>query len=304
LFRIRPLLAWLFLATFGCELALVLVTRPEGVSHGAVFARYTIITIPVALLLSSIALAEATRWLAERIPKYRWTSFACVAGFLLALFLYGPLPQIYAIPNDFTNHSAFQSDYRGVDWSRSPMESVYPGFTITETQIPSFYRWLATQTRIGSIIEYPFDVCDFNNLYYYYQHFHRKRVLAGYCHNRPQSGYIINPKPGKDFAVGLLNADEILGFIADRAKVRFRNMVDIDDPAALSRTEAQVIVFHKYIRALKILPHERFGAVEARWHRVEDIAFEFRMRFGSPIYEDDQLVCFRLAETTAMPANK
>lgn len=293
LFKDTRQLGWIFLSTIGGYCVLLLASRPPGIHRGAVLLRYMIVAVPIALLLASVAMD----YLLKRLEKMKGGKFGIpVLGtgtFLICLYATGPLPAIYAAPNDFTNHSAFQGSYKKHTWEHSEALSVYPDFSINQDQIPPFYRWLSGQ-NIKAIVEYPFDVCDYNDLFYYYQHFHKKRVIAGYCRNRELFGSTAPRQPGEDrFAIGMLYPDGVLSRVTDPRKLVFRNMVDIDDAVALSQCSANVIVLHKYIVALKLMPH-RLGTVPVHWNPVDYFRAKFEKTFGSPLYEDEQLVCFRI----------
>jgi hypothetical protein len=70
-------------------------------------------------------------------------------------------------------------------------------------------------------------------------------------------------------------------------------MVDLDDRDALSRCGAEVVVLHKYMVALKIMPGQ-MGTIPVHWSPVDYFRAQFIQDFGPPIYENEQLVCFRI----------
>lgn len=218
------------------------------------------------------------------------------------LYVTGPLPAQHVFPNNFTNHSAFQGSYRHKTWEYSEANSVYPAFSVKADQIPEFYHWLGRQTNTEAIVEYPFDVCDYNDLYYYYQHFHGKRVIAGYCRDPALIGYGYNvphDPSNSRFSVGTLPADMILNRVADPAKLKFRNMVEVTDPAVLLRCHADFIILHKYTVALKTIlgsakAPSTYDTIRIYFRSVALLVPRFEAAFGQPVYEDEQIICFRL----------
>ena len=213
----------------------------------------------------------------------------------------GPLLARQMLSNNFNNHSAFQGTYRHLTWERSKANSVYPAYSISQDQVPPFYHWLRSQTNIETVVEYPFDTCDFNDLLYYYQHFHRKQVIAGYCTDPTLIGfeYALPNGDQSRFTIGMLCADAPLSLVAEPKKLKFRNMVDVRNITALLCSNADCIIMHKYIMALKIVPGDAktasiYSTIRVYYRSVRLLAPRFREIFGPPVYEDEQIICFRL----------
>jgi uncharacterized membrane protein len=300
LFRHNPLLGWIFLSTICAYIVVLLVSRPLGLDTGAVLLRYTIVVVPMALTMVALAIDQFLMRVRNIKRIHRSIPILMVAGFIGCLYAAGPLSALHVLPNNFTNHSAFQGSYKHQMWERSDANTVYPAFSVKQDQISPFYRWLGGQSNIEAVIEYPFDICDYNDLFYYYQHFHKKRVIAGYCTDPMLLGYRIAPSPdqGKSpFSIGMLSTDAILSRVADPTKLTFHNMVDVSDAAALLRSQADIIVLHKYIMALKIMPNgvdatAAYGSIQVYYRSVELLKVRFKEIFGPPAYEDGQIICF------------
>jgi hypothetical protein len=300
LFRRNPLLGWMFLSTICAYIIVLLLSCPFGLNSGAVLLSYMIVAVPVALTMVALAIdqfltqAQNMKWIHRRLP------ILMVAAFLGCLYATGPLPAQHVLPNNFTNHSAFQGSYRHHTWEYSVANSVYPAFSVKPDQIPPFYRWLGGQSNIETVIEYPFDICDYNDLFYYYQHFHKKRVIAGYSTDPTLLGYGLAPSPNQDkspFTIGMLNTDQILSRVADPTKLAFQNMIEVADPATLLGSKVDLIVLHKYLRALKIMPNgaeatSTYDTVQVYYRSAELLKVRFEKAFGSPAYEDEQIICF------------
>jgi hypothetical protein len=302
LFKHYALLGWTCLSTIAAYAVVILASRPTGLDTGAVMLRYMIIAVPVALTLVALALdGLITR--ARQTPGIpRGLAIVGAAGFLACLLAAGPLPALYGDPNNFDNHTAFQYSFKHTTWEASQADTVYPAFQVKQDQIPRFYNWLAGQSNIAAVIEYPFEICDYNDLFYYYQHFHRKRVIAGYCLDAALFGYRSPRSQGQTEAppiIGRLSADDVLARVADSSKLSFRNMVDILDAAALPRSGADYLILHKYVMALRIMPGAgdaplAFGSIPVYYRSVVLLSGRFKATLGMPVYEDAQIVCFQV----------
>ncbi len=309
LFRRNPLLARMYAATGALYLGVLMVSRPLGLDTGVVALRYAIVVVPIALSVVAAGIdALWTRYAggggsAADEPGHRRPAAAVAAAplvflmFLVSFFIAGPLPAIYTRPNNFTNHSAYQGSYDPPDDARSDSRHVYPGFSVARNDVPEFYRRLWEMRDVATIVEYPLDVTNYNNLFWFYQRVHAKEVLAGYCPERSFLGHRTELPPGSQdqpLRLGLLGADQILSHAADRSKLRFRNLVDVTDPGAVSRSGADFVVLHKSVMALRFLPGGNTDAVPVRYASVPVLAAEFTRFFGPPAWEDESIVCFRL----------
>lgn len=297
LFRDRPILGWIFLAVvFGYALTIV-ISRPKGIGAAIVLLRYMIVIVPMFFMSVAVVADDLVRRLQGRMAGgwlHPWVAPICYIGIASLLLGAGPFRQIYVSPNNFSNHSAYQGSYAPVDWRRSAGGLVYPGFSAAKEDVPMFYFWLSHQADVDAIIEYPFDITDYNNFYYYYQHFHGKRVLGGYTLREDLSfGAQVKAAPTERFSIGMLSVDQILAGRASPPKLRFRNMVQIDTMDAVRNSGADFIVLHKYVQALRIL-HGLMGNVPVIYHSVKHFQNRFKDDLGPPVFEDSQIVVFRV----------
>jgi uncharacterized membrane protein len=307
LFRRNQLLGWTLLSTT-CAYAIVLLTsRPPGMQRGEVLLRYLIVMVPLALMLVALAMECLLKLAAEKGVSRSVQAIGLALIFVI-IFAAGPLPALYHRPNNFTNHSAFQGAYKTHAWNISEANTVFPAFAVATNQIPAFYYWLQKQEDIGTIIEYPFDVCDYNDLFYYYQHFHQKNIIAGYCSDRKLLGYKFpTVSADESFTIGIFGADQMLSRVADQTKLAFRNMVDVTSPDAILRSKAGILILHKYIMAPKftsdasgkgLMRDEITGLsyeiIPVYYNSTAILKTRIEKEFGLPVYEDDQVVCFRI----------
>lgn len=279
------------------------IARWPGISAPIVLARYIIAVFP----LSFICVAAGLDSIADRISGI----MGCRSGdgkglignlvaalFISALLFSGPLMRIYTSPNNFTNHSAFQESYKPITWVQSYNSDIVPGyFVVKKTEIPSFYLWLGQQTNVCTIIEYPMSVCDHENLYYYFQHFHRKYVVAGFIGARDlvrytvmrgitQSGLLCPAQPWY--------FDYVLSKASDERRLKFRNMIDVMNIELLKKSRASFIVLHKDIREYK----DAYGSGEGMlmaYQPVLSLSYIYKRHFGLPVFEDNSIVVFRIA---------
>jgi hypothetical protein len=297
--RRKPVLSWIFLATLGAYVVAIVVFRPTDVQQGRVLLRYAIVALPIGLTMVALATDELLRLPAvEKLGRAMPPAIisAGVLGFCAA----GPLPAIYVYdaPNNFTNHAAFQGAYTPLNWETSdaPPRRQYPGPVIDESEVSPFYRTLCDRTDVQTIIEFPYDVCDFNNLFYYYQHFHRKRVLMGYSSDLRfgEGVYSMGVDDVRNgFAPRSIYPDGMIVAAPNQRKIHFQNIIDIMDSGAVRRSGADVLVLHKFALVLASGPS---GASECHiFYRVADLVRDsFRRQFGAPVYEDAAILCYRV----------
>src|SRR5262249_51218716 len=153
-------------------------SRPDSAQSAVVLIRYSIPLVPVSLLFVASGIETVLEAITLRIklrPALQGIlAFACV----IILALAGPLPQCYATPNNFTNHSAYQHHYGEIDWSHSfYSDFTPPGFTlnivISASEVSPFYKQLGDHPDGRPVVEYPMMIGDQFNPFYYYQYFHR-----------------------------------------------------------------------------------------------------------------------------------
>jgi hypothetical protein len=297
LWKDKPLLGRILACTTVLYVVVLLASHPFGIGAGLVLVRYMIVVVPIALIGVAQAIERVTAGLMPRRPASH--PIACAgAGILLAgcLFLAGPLPALQRAPNNFTGHSAFQGSYDPPRWDRSDARHVYPAVSRRADQIPPFYLWLRDQADVAAIVEYPFDVCNNNNLFYFYQHVHGKRVLAGYCSDRSRVGVtVVQGDTAQDkSAKTRLSADAILSRVPADGRISFRNMVDLANRDSVLASQAAIVVLHKVIQTVGFNPDGTVNAVAMHFTSVDGFSSEFRESFGPPVYEDGELVCYRI----------
>ncbi len=309
--RKAPLLAGIFGTVVALYIAALTASRPFGLGNGVVALRYAIVLVPIGLVCVAAGIDAIRGRLtpsgsgtpatgADRaLPRFLRPGAiapALFAAMILALFLGGPLPAIYAPPNNFTGHSAYQGSYAPLDPERSEARHVYPGHPVTVWEVPEYYRILRGRGDIGTIVEYPLDVTNYNNLFYFYQRVHGKRVIAGYCADGRLLGHRAVLPPGEEgmgLRLGMLTADQILSHAEDRRRLEFANMADVTDPAALRASGASAVILHKTVTALRFLPGGH-GTVRVRYRSVPVIAGRLAAAFGPPVYEDESIICFEM----------
>jgi hypothetical protein len=309
LLRANPLLGSIFISTICAYVVILLVSRPLGLDEGAILLRYMIVVVPISLT----AVAMAVDYLLNQTLNIKWipriVPTLCACGLLVCLYAAGPLPALYAPPNNLTNHAIFQSSYERKTWENTALLFVYPSFVIRQDEIPPFYNWLRGQSNDSAIIEYPFDLCSYNNLFYFYQHFHRKRILAGYCSDSALVGYTFAPlrsDQGPHCRVGKMDADEVLSGVADPSKLSFRNMVDVTDANSILSSPADFLVLHKYIMAQLTVWGDSikapvYDSIRMHYQSVDRLQDLFKKEFGLPVYEDAQIMCFQIKRPEPPP---
>lgn len=252
---------------FSAQILLIVITNPQYSHLPYVFARYAVSLLPLFLLMVSIGLNEG----AKRFKIFRWA----LGPFLILVFCLGPLPGLYHRVNNLTNHGDFQSSYDEKE---------------LDHEIPRFYVQLRDEENEASIIEIPLLVQCSMIPYHLYQKVHKKRIMTGH---------------GSDsyaFSAGSKMSMDVQLFPKD--KVRFRNLINVDDPNAVKQCGAKYIVVHRNV--LRETRQADKGPVGERLRLYADTMIrKLSRRYGepaqksgaasmAPFYEDDWIVVFRI----------
>jgi hypothetical protein len=296
LFKRAPLLASILLASaVFCYVSLA-ITHPDLIHSARVVSRYVVAAFPLALVL----VADGVGTLANALPsageRGRWGGLGTTVGWLasgalvVALFATGPMPRLYDGPNNFTGHAAFLESYAPQRWDRSYRSDVLRDAPVIDgvAALSPFYRRLASDAECHAIIEYPMLVGDHFNLYYYYQHFHRKRVLAGYFRDLDLSNV-----SSVGWVMGNRYADFVMSREHDPDKLRMSNMIDMASTDSVRRSGATYVVLHR--RLMTEMFPQAVAPAEPSYGPVEYLTPIYRSGFGVPVFEDANLVVFRVS---------
>lgn len=232
------------LALFSIAMAL---STQEGAHAGIQVSRYGIAFFPLLFVAIAVAVVRSGEALQSRYGFFRDKHVLVAAALVVwsPFLMTSPLWKTYAAANNFTNHSAYQYRYEPIAWrQRSPERDLIPGFSMAYADIPRFYLQSPLLAETKGIIEYPVLLGDQLNLYYYYQHFHRLPVVAGFVLNNAWAPV----EHGSDFIVGNLTIDSILEGMPEsiRKKTSWNAMVDLNDTNLLrSRYKGWAIVVHR-----------------------------------------------------------
>jgi hypothetical protein len=297
LWKQRKLFAgMLFFVFFFNFLAVITVNHP-GIHIPLEISRFTICIFPISYVWVSSGINHLLTVI--RLPSIIPVSICkdvLSILFIALFFIKGPLPATYDSPNNFTHHSAFQESYNQLKWEVSYDSHVASGYFINKTDVPPFYFQLSTQQQVKKIIEYPMYIGNHFNFYYYYQHFHKKNITAGYF----TSITWLDSSRGCIF--GNYYLDFPLSRISDKSKLKFTNMVDMENINDVKTTGAQYIILHKNL--LHEMSH--FPVQEGFSDNPPDLFQNdvyipvihlnllYRKHFGSPVFEDPDLIVFKL----------
>lgn len=290
IYKAKPLLGNIVAATALCYFVALILFQPASVRAAIVVSRYLILLFPLGFLAVAAGIDAVLEYVASRTPPGRtaFSQLALNAGwvvFVAALFVSGPLPRLYAKPNNFTNHSAFQESYKPLNWDQSyTSEIAKEFFSIERKRIPAFYSQLAKEPPL-SIIEFPMSFVNQSNLYYYYQHFHRQRVLAGYLARIDV--FKSPPLPWMDWALSLVS------LVPEPKRFSFRNMVDLDDANAIKSSGAKYLILHNTLFYEEWTPHGNYPRQDPP-AAIGPLAEHFSRTFGSPVFSDKDTVVFEI----------
>ena len=143
-------------------------------------------------------------------------------------------------------------------------------------------QWLANHPGERPIVEYPMMIGDHFNPLYYYQHFHRRPVLVGYT-----SDLSLPLGLAAGNVYGNTYLDQVLSLVHDSSKLRFRNLVFMDDLARMRRRDVEFVVLHKRFEA-------QLPVVSLPLPDLERLGNQYRQALGEPFYEDAHVAVFRL----------
>ena len=267
------------------QLLFILVTRPNLVQHSTIFTRYSISSLPIWLLIISLALNELhsklSIFMQKKTKLANAFSYLILLWFLLLAFLKGPVTDAYSFPNDFTNHKDFQYNYLDRALNRAG---------VREKLYPDFYLDLKNQVRNMTLIEYPAIISWTWNIFHVYQSFHHNRVLVGY-----DSG-VFGPFFGYD--------------TFNNKNIKFRNFIDISNPRLLLNSGADFVILHKniwkecvavglYSPAKRHKMESRLTILSASNRKglqkyVARVNTHLEKVLGEPFYEDDWITVYKI----------
>jgi hypothetical protein len=282
----KPVLGNIFLGAALCYFGALAFLKPASVHAAIVASRYVILLFPLSFLAVAAGIDAISKYIeSHTAPATRFSlsrSLLNVAWIILVagLFVSGPLPSLYTAPNNFTNHSAFQESYQRASWAQSYTSDIEKAFfSVRQEDIPSFYREIAKEKNI-SIIEYPMPFVNAFNLYYYYQHFHRKRIFMGYL-----------PRIALPSDIYFIWVDDSLSVVADPKRFRFRNLIDMDDIEAIQSSGAKYIVLHNDLLGGEWKPHSDYPRQDQSV-LIKSLKEKFNRAFGPPVFSDKNIVVF------------
>jgi len=198
----------------------------------------------------------------------------------------GPLPQCYVAPNNFTAHGAYQHHYGTIDWRRSFYSDLTPAnfpwvTTVRVDEIAPFYETLAKLPGGRPVVEYPMMIGDHFNPLYYYQHFHHRPVIVGYTTDMSLASGLA---AGNIF--GDTYVDQVLSLVHDPSRLRFRNLVSMDDLAAMRARGVEFVILHKRFEAQLPQVSLPLPDLQRLWN-------EYHLALGGPYYEDAHIAVFK-----------
>lgn len=288
-----PLLGYSFILIGISYFGSFYILKPSCIQASIVISRYTIPLFPFYFIIVAVGFDS----LFDKIERNRfWSKFGyslslqyvAGAGLLILLFTSGPLLNVYSQPNNFTNHSAFEEKYEPIDWRQSYTPEVSGwNASIKMEDVPEFYKKIESE-QAYTIIEYPMSFVDQMNLYYYYQHFHKKKILAGYVVASDYNVILATHMSWLDNYLSIIN------LFQGKENYKFRNMVDMKDIKALKESSAKYIILHK-----KLIPDEWIMHCNNCAYNMGEIAktvstlsLHYPQFFGNPVFQDDKLIVF------------
>jgi len=296
--RTTPLLAAILVSSVVLHYLSLVITHPALIDTPLVLSRYVIAVFPLGLLLVARGIDGMTDVLESLKTGGRWGVWVrplcalATAAFVASLFAAGPVPLVYYRPNNFTAHSAFLESFAPVNWDHSYRSDIMKDGPVIDgtAGFSRFYQRLASDSQSAAIIEYPMFIGNHFNLYYYFQHFHRKRVLVGYFPDLD-----LRTARSIGWVYGSSYVDYVMSREHDPGRLRMSAMVNVASLDAVRRSGASYLILHRH------LPVEMFlqaaGDAEPDYAPVEYLTSLYKRELGAPLFEDAHLVVFRIDGT-------
>ena len=288
-FREKVVFSFSLVAIIALYFIMMALSRQEG-SHAAIQAiRYSISIIPLVLIVVAFGM---DRILCSLNSLMRTSNMRLIlinlipVAILINQFSLGPLLVTYQSPNNFMNHSAYQDSYKPHIWTHSRPRDLTPGYIMRKEDVSKFYFSLSKMPDVHTIIEYPMLMGDPFNLYYYYQYFHRKNILVGFT---PK---LIIPKRTQDYIFGVYPVDYVMSRLPDLKKVKFKNMLDMNNIESVKNTTADYVILHKHLIA-EMFPYLKTDKTRV-YSGVIYLNQLYRKYFGNPIFEDKNIIVFKI----------
>ncbi|GLH71539.1 hypothetical protein GETHLI_00410 [Geothrix limicola] len=278
LFRENPPFALILVLCIPAHLLAGVVLHPRSIDAPVVLTRYSIVCVPVFLLLVARGLAACASF---------GRNSARLAGglgavILLAGFWTGPLPELFRFPNSFTAQTVYFQFHTQEDRSESLDSELRPVAVAKRTvkvgDIPPYYLELAREGT-GPIIEFPMMAGDHRNPFYFYQRVHHRPVLIGYAPLFPEAPSAV---PGMIY--GNTYIDQVLSPIPSGKRKGLSSLVDLTDPTAISRSGATHLLLHRHLAFPSTYPPGLLRALFAM----------YRQLLGPPVYLDSEMAVFAL----------
>ena len=285
--RRNPWFGGTMLSLYPLHALALLLSRPDSAQSAIMLVRYCMPLVPVSLLLVACGIQAALETLAARVSLRPVLQTLITAAGVTALAFTGPLPQTYVAPNNFTSHGAYQHHYGPINWSRSFYSEFTPAdFTLITTiradEVSPFYSRLAKEQDTRPIVEYPMLIGDHFNPLYYYQRFHHRPVMVGYTTDMKLDSGLA---PGNVY--GNTYVDQVTSLIDDPSRLKFRNMISMDDLTGMRSRNVEYIVLHKQFEA-------QLPEVAAPPPDMDRLWHEYQKLLGAPVFEDAHVAVFKL----------
>ncbi len=238
----------------------VLLLAPDGLDIPIILVRYLLPLLPIGLVCAARGLSDLEARLQARMRVLPSGALSLLLA--ATAFWAGPLSFSYYYPNSWTNHGLFTYAYDLLDSRFSYYRGTLPKRT------SDFYRQLADEPPSSLLLlEAPWHYEWHYNHLPHYQYVHRQRTMIGF----------VDESKGEPRMGELRLGDE---------RFQFSHFAHLGDREAIRRKGVDFVVLHKDLS----------GESHAQAPRIEMSGWiaRYRQWHGTPYFEDEQLVVFRL----------
>lgn len=244
----------------GLTLLAILVVRPAWVFNPLTFGRYLLPALPLLLLCVAAGLVRAgDRLFANAgLTTRAWGVAGLAAALAVVTLLNSPQPALLRHPNSNTLHYLYQFDYRP---RHNPVVAAFDAVAISP-----YWATLAAQPPGSLTIALaPFRFESPAWLGPRWEGASRQWVIPAYL-----SGSCV---------------DWLYGEVPPDHRFAFRNAVHLADDAALRARGVDVVALHRDGQVLDS---------HGRWRKVPECEAWMRERFGTPAFEDAEVLVWNL----------
>jgi hypothetical protein len=240
------------------QFAALLIIRPLASDSAHILARYMVPGLPCILLFTAMGLQTLSQ---NRWVRNRMVQFGIPVAFCLVLFLSGPYPTVLYRPNNAMALMLYLHSLTGADhhWILK--------------RVPAFYQRLAAHPPGAlTLVEAPHQ--SYTDPIPLYQEIHRQHVIKGVANGL----WCTIQTAGKGDTIPWSD------------HLRLATMINLNDPHTLVDRGVDFLIFHKRLQDETPIQLPGYRDLD-----LSEYVSRYERLFGSPVFEDQDIVAFKIA---------